>query len=71
MTELINKANDRIASYQVRERIAAIVCLTGIAMVAIMKLSDPENIIINIVVAIAGFMAGKSESRLTDKEKIV
>ena len=71
MTELINKASDRIASYQVRERIVAIICLTGIAMVAIMRLSDPENVIINIVVAIAGFMAGKSESRLTDKEKIV
>ena len=58
MTESVEAIKSRILSYQIRERIAAIVCLTGIAIVAIMKLSDPENIIINIVVAIAGFMAG-------------
>ena len=58
MTESAESAKARTLSYQIRERIAAVVCLTGIAMVAIVKLSDPENIIINIVVAIASFMAG-------------
>ena len=58
MTESAEALKTRTLSYQIRERIAAVVCLTGLAMVAIMKLSDPENIIINIVVAIASFMAG-------------
>ena len=38
---------------EVREKIAAMVCLTAIAMVAMARLADPENIIVNIVVAIA------------------
>jgi hypothetical protein len=32
-----------------------------------MKLSDPENIIINIVVAIAGFMAGSGNRQGDNK----
>lgn len=43
---------------EVREKVAALVCLTAIAMVAMAKLSDPENIVINVVVAIAAFISG-------------
>lgn len=42
----------------VREKIAALVCLTAIAMVAMAKLPDPENVVINVVVAIAAFISG-------------
>lgn len=45
-------------NYEIREKIAAIVCLTSIAYAAIFKLADPENIVINVVVAIAAFISG-------------
>lgn len=67
MTESAEAIKSRLLSYQIRERIAAIVCLTAIAMVAVMKLADPENIIINIVVAIAGFMAGGGGTRQAER----
>ena len=40
------------------ERIAAIVALTIIAALATFKIPEPDNIIINIVVAIAAFISG-------------
>ncbi len=43
---------------EVREKIAALVCLTAIALVAMGRLTDPENIVINVVVAIAAFISG-------------
>lgn len=43
---------------EVREKIAALVCLTAISMVAMGRLEDPENIVINVVVAIAAFISG-------------
>ncbi len=70
MTETLEEIKRKLVTYQVREKIAAIACLTIIAIVAIGKLSDPENIVINIVVAIAGFMAGGGGTRQTD-QKIV
>ncbi len=51
---------------QVREKIAALVCLTAIALVAMGRLSDPENIVINVVVAIAAFISGGGTSRKSD-----
>jgi hypothetical protein len=63
MTENSEEIKNKINTYQIREKIAAISCLTIIAIVAITRLSDPENIIINIVVAIAGFVAGSSSQR--------
>jgi hypothetical protein len=63
--ESLEDVKQKLVSYQIREKIAAIFCLTTIALVSIVKLSDPENIIINIVVAIAGFVAGAA-SRQTD-----
>ena len=67
MTESVEEIRRKLTSYQVREKIAAIACLSIIAIVAIMKLSDPENIIINIVVAIAGFMAGSGNRQGDNK----
>ncbi len=43
---------------EVREKIAALVCLTAIALVAMGGLTDPGNIVINVVVAIAAFISG-------------
>lgn len=44
------------------ERIIAVVCLTFIAFIAMMKLSDPENIVINIVVGIVAFIGGRASA---------
>ena len=51
---------------EVREKIAALVCLTAIAMVAMGRISDPENIVINVVVAIAAFISGGGGQRRGD-----
>ena len=65
MTEKLSEAKAKTvqAAGRVRERIAALVCLTSIAVVAMCKLTDPENIIINIIVAISGFMAGRETAK--------
>lgn len=42
----------------VREKIAALLCLTLIALVAMLMMDDPENLLVNIVVAIAAFITG-------------
>ena len=42
------------------ERIIAVICLTLIAWIAMFKLSDPENIVINIVVGIVAFIGGRA-----------
>jgi hypothetical protein len=44
------------------ERIIAVVCLTLIAFMAMLKLSDPENIVINIVVGIVAFIGGRAST---------
>jgi len=51
---------------EVREKIAALVCLTAISMVAMGRLEDPENIVINVVVAIAAFISGGGGKRKDD-----
>jgi hypothetical protein len=51
---------------EVREKIAALVCLTAIAMVAMANITDSENIVINVVVAIAAFISGGSGVRKSD-----
>jgi len=48
---------------EIREKIVALFCLTVIAIVAMMKVPDPENIIVNVVVAIAAFVTGSSMRR--------
>lgn len=44
----------------VREKVIGIFCLTVIALAAMVKMDEPENIIVNIVIAIAGFLTGSS-----------
>lgn len=60
---------------QIREKIAALVCLTSIALVAMGKLTDPENIVINVVVAIAAFISGgsgrKNDTNLNEGTTVV
>jgi len=69
MTEKVTEAKAKIvqATGRVRERIAALLCLTAVAVVAMCRLTDPENIIINIIVAISGFMAGRETKKEEDK----
>ena len=43
---------------EIREKIVALVCLTTIAIVAMVKSSDPENVVINVVVGICAFISG-------------
>ena len=53
----------------VREKVIGILCLTVIALASMMmiKMNEPENVIINVVVAIAGFIAGGTSARREDK----
>ena len=53
--------------YEPREKIVALFCLTALAIVAMANLQDPENIVINVVVAIAAFISGGSGKRKSDK----
>lgn len=64
MKKILKQQSQNIG--QVREKIVALFSLTVIAIVAMMRLSDPENIVINIVVAIASFVAGSSMKRKAD-----
>ena len=52
-------------NFEVREKILALICLTLIAVLAMFWLTDPENIIVNIIVAIGSFISGTS-MRKTD-----
>ena len=47
----------------VREKVIGILCLTVIALASMIKMDEPENVIINVVVAIAGFIAGGGGAR--------
>jgi len=47
-----------IRGYEIRKEIFALFCLTVIAIVAMLKLADPENIVINIILVIASFGGG-------------
>jgi hypothetical protein len=50
-------------STEIREKIVALFCLTVIAIVAMMKLPDSENVVVNVVVAIAAFVTGSAMRR--------
>ena len=76
MEELVKNVRERFNNNQIRERIFALFCLTVIAIIAMYKLTDPENIVINIVVGITSFAGGVAtgmavNKRSTDPEKIV
>ena len=60
---------DRLMSKtgMVREKVIGILCLTVIALASMIKMNEPENVIINVVVAIAGFIAGGTPARREDK----
>ena len=60
---------DRLLSKagMVREKVIGILCLTVIALASMIKMNEPENVIINVVVAIAGFIAGGTPARREDK----
>jgi hypothetical protein len=58
----------RMAAYQVRTNMVALLCVTAIALLSLFKLSDPENIIINIIIAISSFKAGQVEQRSSDEK---
>lgn len=62
------QTKERILSGQIRERIFALFCLTVIALVAMFRLSDPENIIINIIVGITSFVGGVAVGNSRRKE---
>ncbi len=53
-------------NFEVREKILALCCLTLIAILAMFRLTDPENIIVNIIVAIGSFISGTA-MRKTDQ----
>jgi hypothetical protein len=50
----------------VREKIMALFCLTTIAIVAMVQITEPENIVINIIVGICAFITGSATGRATD-----
>ena len=58
MVKKLDELREKIstAANQVRERIFALFCLTVIAMLAMYKLTDPENIIINVIVGICSLL---------------
>jgi len=55
--------------FQFRERIFAMGCLTIIAIGSLLKMSDPENILVNVIIAIAALVNLTVGSRKTDDVK--
>ena len=53
----------------IRIQIFALFCLTAIAIVSLMKLTDPENIVINVIIAIGSFSAGVGVRKLDELHK--
>jgi|GEM_PF-7041598 len=69
MKETLDSLKERIACGQIRQGIFALFCLTAIAIVAMMRLSDPENIVINVIVGIGCFTGGVAAERLNGKTR--
>jgi hypothetical protein len=59
---------EAMKGYGVREKIAALFCLTVLAIVAMVKLDDPTNVVTNIVVGICAFITGSSSSKRRDDD---
>jgi len=53
-------------SIEVREKILALLCMTIIAVFAMLRLTDPENVVVNVIVAIGSFISGSASARRTD-----
>lgn len=62
MVEKLEEARVRLAALtdQIRVKVFALFCLTVIALTAMVRLTDPENIVINIIVGITSFVGGAS-----------
>ena len=56
---------------EVREKIVALFCLTVIAIIAMVRVADPENIVINVIVGICGFIGGVASARRGDPPVVV
>ena len=54
---------------EVREKILALLCMTIIAVFAMLRLTDPENVVVNVIVAIGSFISGSASTRRTDAPK--
>ena len=55
--------------FQFREKVVAMLCLTIISLAAMAQVPDPENIVINTIVAIAAFVSGVAAGRKSDDAK--
>ena len=49
---------EKLALGQIKERVFALFCLTVIAIMAMFHITDPENIVINVIVGICSFTGG-------------
>jgi len=68
MPEVENTPVAPNGKFQFREKIVAMLCLTAMAGGALCKMSDPENILINVIVAIAA-LVNVAGGRKTDDHK--
>ena len=56
----IDDVRDRITIEGMRIKVVALFCVTVIAILCILKLADPENILVNIIIAIGSFVGGEA-----------
>ena len=71
MKDAFENLKERVACAQIRVSILALVCLVAIAVVAMVRLDDPENIIINIVLVISGIagITSRMDNRTRKEDK--
>jgi hypothetical protein len=59
----MSEIRDKLSDNGIRKEIFALFCITVIAILCILKLADPENILINIIIAIGSFAGGEANQR--------
>jgi len=69
MNNAIENLKERVACAQVRVSILALVCLVIIAGIAMWKLPDSENVIINIVLVISGIAGIATRSSGSERKE--
>jgi len=69
MVQKLKDIKEELACGQIRISIVALFCLTIIAIGSLIKMSDPENVIINIIIAIMSFSGGVAAERIMAKRK--
>ena len=71
MIDKMKELSERVLYGQIRVSILALFVLLVIAIVAMTRLQDPENIIINIILVISGIVGvgigGTQQARKTDR----